>query len=176
MAKTSRFRAEGDVLTPEKLLQHSPHLRHSFLHLALVPILALAALHSPAASAVFATPGEFKVDEIGAASYAIPLQVPPGAAGMQPSLTLTYTSHGGNGPLGTGWSLGGLSFIHRCPATITQDGFAGGINFDANDRFCLEGQRLIAVNGAYGAHGTEYRTERESYTRVISYGVSGRSK
>ncbi|RJQ47777.1 MAG: hypothetical protein C4528_04055, partial [Gammaproteobacteria bacterium] len=54
-----------------------------------------------------------------------------------------------------------------------QDGFRGGINYDANDKYCLDGQRLIAVSGAYGANGTEYRTERESFTKIISYGTQG---
>ena len=126
-----------------------------------------------AATAVGATPGSFKVSETGAATYSIPLTVPPGTAGMTPTLSLNYNSQGGNGPLGVGWSLGGLSAISRCPATIVQDGFKGGINYDGNDRYCLDGQRLVAVSGAYGADGTEYRTETEGYTRVVSYGWAG---
>lgn len=140
-------------------------------HFLILPVLA--ALYAPAAGAVFATPAEFKVDEAGAARYTLPIAVPPGTAGMQPSLALNYNSHSTNGLLGMGWSLSGLSAVHRCPATIAQDGFSGTINFDANDRFCIDGQRLIAVIGAYGANSTEYRTERESYTRVISYGSVG---
>jgi len=49
----------------------------------------------------------------------------------------------------------------------------GGVKFDANDRFCLDGQRLVAVNGVYGANGTEYRTEIESFARIISNGTAG---
>ena len=62
---------------------------------------------------------------------------------MAPTLSLNYNSQSGNGPLGVGWSLGGLSAITRCPATYAQDGFKGGINYDGNDRFCLDGQRLV---------------------------------
>src|SRR5215469_1685520 len=36
-------------------------------------------------------------------------------------------------------------------------------------RFCLDGQRLVAVSGEYGADGTEYRTEKETFVKVISY-------
>jgi hypothetical protein len=137
-------------------------------------LLLVAVLH-PALAATVAgsTPGTFKVSETGAATYTIPITVPPGAAGMTPNLALVYNSQGGNGVLGMGWSLSGLSAITRCPATYAQDGFKGGINYDANDRFCLDGQRLVAVSGAYGANGAEYRTETESYTRVISYGTAG---
>jgi len=124
-------------------------------------------------SPVGATPGQFRVTESGAASYNIPIALPPGTAGMQPSLSLDYNSQGGNGLLGVGWSLGGLTAISRCPQTQAQDGVRGSVNYDSNDRYCMEGQRLIAISGAYGASGTEYRTEIESYNRVISYGTAG---
>src|SRR5438477_354323 len=52
-------------------------------------------------------------------------------------------------------------------------GFGGGVNYDANDRFCIEGQRLVVVSGTYGANGAEYRTEVESYSRIISHGTAG---
>jgi hypothetical protein len=116
------------------------------------------------------TPGQFQVTETGAASYTIPIQVPPGTAGMEPKLSLVYNSQGGNGLLGVGWSLGGLSAITRCPRTVAQDGVKGGINYNANDRFCLDGQRLIAIGGTYGGANTEYRTERASFAKIVSYG------
>ncbi len=126
-----------------------------------------------ATSPVGATPGQFRVSESGAATYNIPIGLPPGTAGMQPALSLDYNSQGGNGLLGVGWSLNGLSAISRCSQTQAQDGVRGSVNYDANDRFCLDGQRLIVVSGAYGADGAEYRTEIESYSRIISYGAAG---
>jgi hypothetical protein len=119
------------------------------------------------------TPGSFRVTETGAAEYRIPIRVPPGIAGMEPKLALVYNSHGGNGLVGVGWNLEGLSAITRCPKTVAQDGVRGGINYDWNDRYCLDGQRLIPISGSYGADGTEYRTERESFIKVISYGTAG---
>lgn len=120
-----------------------------------------------------ATPVGFNVTETGAATFNIPIEVPPGTAGIAPSLSLNYTSQGGNGLLGMGWSLGGLSAIYRCGRTLIQDGAKDGVNYNANDKYCLDGQRLVAVSGAYGANATEYRTERESFTKVISYGTAG---
>lgn len=49
----------------------------------------------------------------------------------------------------------------------------GSVNFDANDRFCIDGQRLVAISGSYGAPNAEYRTETESYSHIISYGTTG---
>jgi hypothetical protein len=72
------------------------------------------------------TPGEFSVDASGSANYQIPIAVPPGSGGMAPSLSLSYNSNSGNGLLGQGWTLGGLSVITRCPATKVQDGFIDG--------------------------------------------------
>ena len=126
-----------------------------------------------AATTPGATPGSFSVNESGAASYSIPIAIPPGTAGIQPTLSLQYNSQSGNGLLGMGWSLGGLSAITRCPQTQALDGVRGSVNYDANDRLCLDGQRLIVVSGAYGTDGAEYRTEQESFSRVISYGVAG---
>jgi hypothetical protein len=72
-------------------------------------------------------PGEFEVTHGGQASYTIPLQLPPGRNGMQPELALTYNSAGGNGYMGMGWGLSGLSAVQRCPRTIAQDGQAGPV-------------------------------------------------
>lgn len=88
-----------------------------------------------ATASVGAIPAEFEVDEMGGANYTVPIAVPPGTASMQPSLSFNYDSHDANGLLGMGWSLGGLSAISRCPATLAQDNFSGGVNFDTNDRF-----------------------------------------
>jgi hypothetical protein len=37
---------------------------------------------------------------------------------------------------------------------------------DDNDRYCLDGQRLIAISGQNGKSGSEYRTEIETFSRV----------
>ncbi|OOG39665.1 FG-GAP-like repeat-containing protein [Polaromonas sp. A23] len=119
------------------------------------------------------TPGQFSVNESGAATYSIPIQVPPGVAGMQPQLFLEYNSQSGNGLLGMGWSLSGLSAITRCPRTMAQDGVRGGVNYDMNDRFCLDGQRLLLISGTEGVAGAEYRTERESFSKITAHGSAG---
>jgi hypothetical protein len=147
--------------------------RANALIAVLVPlVLSAAATASPPVP--MSLPGTFDVNAHGAATYSIAIDVPPGTAGMAPSLTLNYNSQQRDGMLGMGWTLGGLSQIGRCAQTVVQDGTRGGINYDTNDRFCLDGARLMAINGgSYGADGTEYRTEVDSFSRIISHGTAG---
>ncbi len=137
-----------------------------FLVVAVLPVRA----GSPPAVIV---PGQMNVGPTGAFTYTIPIAVPPGTAGMVPALSLDYSSQNGDGLQGLGWALSGLPSIGRCPRTAAQDSVHGGVNYDANDKFCMEGQRLFAVSGTYGANGTEYRTEVEGFAKIVSYGTAG---
>jgi RHS repeat-associated protein len=113
--------------------------------------------------------GNFSVSDGGGANYSIPITVTPGTAGMEPKLSLTYSSQGGNELLGAGWSLQGLSCISRSTKTIAQDTVSKGISLTSSDTYSLDGERLIPIVGANGANGTEYRTEQNAFSRVISY-------
>ncbi len=125
-----------------------------------------------ASSGTGSTSGQFAVSPVGGAGYRIPIMTAPGSGGFSPVVFLDYDSHSGNGPLGVGWSIDGYSVISRCAQTFEQDGATSalGISLTSQDRFCLDGERLMVVNGAYGAHGSEYRKERDDHTRVIAYG------
>jgi hypothetical protein len=140
---------------------------------ALLAAFFLAATTHPSFSQTMALPGSFSVGASGAATYSVPIAMPPGTAGMAPTLSLQYSSQGSNGIVGVGWSLGGLHTIGRCPRTMTQDGAIGGVNYDGNDRFCLDGQRLVAISGTYGSDGAEYRTEIDGYSKIVSHGTAG---
>ena len=109
----------------------------------------------------------------GQATYSLPIAVSPGRAGLQPSVSLEYRSDSPNGMLGMGWSLGGLSSISRCGKNLNKDGRWGGVRFNADDRFCLDGQRLIAVSGRDGENLTEYRVETNGYSKIVSFGRAG---
>lgn len=118
--------------------------------------------------------GEFAVNNLGAASYTVPLVLSPGTAGMEPKLAIGYSSQSAKGVLGKGFSLQGLSFITRTSASLDQDGFIDGVDFDEHDRFLLDGQRLMVVNSVrYGLNGSEYRTEIDSFSRIVAYGQRG---
>ncbi|WP_444925245.1 RHS repeat-associated core domain-containing protein [Microbulbifer sp. CnH-101-F] len=106
----------------------------------------------------------------GAASYQLPIELPPGRAGMQPEISLSYSSRAGNGVLGKGWSLAAGSQITRCPQTFAQDGQAIPVLYANTDRLCLDGQRLAVISGSYGASGAVYQTEQDTQARVTQYG------
>ncbi len=105
----------------------------------------------------------------GAASYSIPISLPPGRAGMQPNVSLNYSSRSGNSTVGMGWSLSASSSINRCGKTVAQDGINLSVQYNNDDRLCYNGQRLIAVSGNYGVNGTVYHTEIDSFARVTQY-------
>lgn len=122
---------------------------------------------------VGATSGSFNVTPSGAAVYQIPIFTSPGTAGVQPNISIVYNSQGGNGTLGYGWNIAGLSAISRIPKTIYNDGFNGGIELDTTDRFTLNGNRLICTYGKYGTASSQYRTEIESFVKVTAYNTAG---
>jgi hypothetical protein len=85
---------------------------------------------------------------------------------MQPSLALTYASTPAESSLGVGFTIAGLSSISRCDQIPAIDGQRRGVSLDDDDRICLDGARLLAVDGADMQPGTAYRTEVETWRRV----------
>jgi virulence plasmid B protein len=90
--------------------------------LSLLITLVGLAERAPAAELVGATAGELGVSAEGSANYSIEIAVPPGTTGVQPKLSLNYDSQAGNGALGVGFSLGGLSAIMRIAASAIVGG------------------------------------------------------
>ena len=119
---------------------------------------------APGPGIVAATAGEASVGDDGSASYTVPLWVPDGFRGLQPSLALEYNSEAGVGVLGPRWRISGLSSIVRCAKTRALDGVSAPLDFDG-DAFCLDGQRLIRTSGAPNGLG-QFRTERDPYARI----------
>jgi hypothetical protein len=147
-------------------------------HRTFAVFLGAAALltYRPIEAQQIATPVSFAAQSNGNFGGAVPIHLPPGTGGLAPSLAISYSSHSPNGLLGLGFSLQGLSAITRCARTQAQDGSRGSVNYDMNDRYCLDGQRLVPVNGSYSNYGTdgfEYRTELDSFSQIISHGSTG---
>lgn len=121
------------------------------------------------------TGGSFDVNPAGGASYTIPIDVLPGVNGLAPSLSLVYSSNSGPGVAGYGWQIGGLSVISRTGQNYYNDGAARGIELDYNDRYAIDGQRLVLApsTGSWGSDLTTYQTENDGFTRVQSLSSSG---
>jgi hypothetical protein len=141
--------------------------------------LALAAFPLPSWA-------QLAVGPDGQPGYQHPIAVPPGIAGMVPTIALAYGGDG-NGPVGHGWSLTGVSSITRCGANLATDGRVRGVDNTAADKLCLDGQRLIQTdaagapvafpqtNDSAGGSGLlrEFRTEHDSFARIRAYGSGG---
>ena len=112
--------------------------------------------------------GTVDVSALGGATYTIPIQVPDGLGGIQPGVAINYNSQGGNGLLGWCWDLQGVSCITRMGTTLYHDNIMSGMDF-VDDRFALDGQRLICISGNYGGNGSEYRTEIDGMSKIVSY-------
>ncbi len=126
----------------------------------------------PAASVDY-LPASGTVTPSGQFTLSIPIDTPP-ARGMGPSLAFSYAGTG-DGLLGVGWSLGGLSAITRCRKTIAGSGVTAGIRYLASDQLCLDEQPLVVVDKLYSDGCKEYRTERDGFARIVGCGqtVSG---
>jgi len=124
-------------------------------------------------SVVGSLPGKLNVSPNGTANYSVPITVPDGTAKMTPKLSISYNSGNRNNLLGQGFSLQGLTMITRCPSNVAENGKVHGVDYTNEDRFCLNGEQLVAVKGAYGADQTEYRTYHDTQTKIISYGHAG---
>ncbi|MGY5778531.1 FG-GAP-like repeat-containing protein [Rhizobium sp. LEGMi135b] len=129
------------------------------------------------AAAQSSVPGTMKekthVDQNGAFNLAVPIELPPGINNAQPKIDITYNSHQLSGIVGVGWSLSGLPTIERTKRIAAIDGVNGTVSYDSNDRFALQGQRLIVTNGNYGADSSVYRTEVESWQIATASGTAG---
>jgi RHS repeat-associated protein len=134
---------------------------------------SMLSLNTTLPTAVGRTVGSHEISEMGVATYAIPIWTPPGVRGIEPHLALVYGSGTPDSLLGPGWSLSGLSSITRCPRTWVQDGTPGAVALALSDKFCLDGNRLRSTGGTYGAPGSTYQTEIETFSRVTAQGVAG---
>ncbi len=117
--------------------------------------------------------GAFTVSQNGSAIYDIPISVPPGTNGVQPVLSLQYDSARGNGLLGVGWTLSGIPAIQRCSKLNNGIMIRPAIKDTYDDAFCIDDQELKLVAGDYGHADSEYRTEIESFNKIIAVGALG---
>lgn len=107
--------------------------------------------------------------------YSIPIRVPV-YRGIEPKLSLTYSSQAGNGDLGVGWQLlGAESVIEKKSPRM------GAFQNASNDVYTLDGVELLpctsvstglspscdTARAAYGSSANYYATKIESYKRIL---------
>lgn len=90
------------------------------------------------------------VDPSGAASVTVPIWMPTGRNGVRPELALSYSSKAGDGLLGLGFSMSGLSSIERCWKRPAVDGAYS--RTVTEDEYCLNGTRLLRVPNTLKFH------------------------
>ncbi|MCG8687715.1 MAG: hypothetical protein MI892_22755, partial [Desulfobacterales bacterium] len=96
------------------------------------------------------------INNYGTVSLSYSIDVPGGRSGVQPAVAISYSSSGGDGLCGIGWSLStGLGVISR----TTQN---GPLYYDSRDTFTFNGKRLIKVAGPADSEDGTYRMEIES--------------
>src|SRR5262245_26744098 len=92
----------------------------------------------------------------------VAIAVPP-FHGLEPSLGLTYGSGAGNGFVGVGWRLSGLSAIERASVRF------GTPRYDNSDVFVWDGAELVDCTGITSpscSTGGTHTTHDESYVRI----------
>ncbi len=125
-------------------------------------------------SIVGTIPGSIDVSGSGATVYSVPISCPAGLNGMQPQLAITYNSQADMGIVGYKASLSGLSSITRSAHNPYFDGDYHAISFDGNDRFDLDGGRLLVNNDkTYNSADANYSKEIEDYSNIIPKGTYG---
>ena len=110
--------------------------------------------------------GTAAVSPTGAASYSIAIDAPKGVGDLMPSIGIAYNSQAGNGVVGFGCNITGLSAITRGMKTIAHDNSVKGISYDNNCALYLDGKRLLLKSGTEGTDGCIYAPEGEPLTNV----------
>ncbi|WP_299589243.1 RHS repeat-associated core domain-containing protein [uncultured Microbulbifer sp.] len=112
------------------------------------------------------------VSATGNAIINVPLQPAPGVNGLQPNLSLHYTSARfqkrmtqalPEDTLGYGWRLGGLSSIRRC---VVNRPNSDRVQLTDADSLCLNGEPLVLASGTHWQAGAQYRTLRDSFRLI----------
>jgi len=103
--------------------------------------------------------GSHSIDNSGAFNYTIPIIVPSGSNGFEPSIAINYSSNAAMGIMGNGWNLIGLSSVNRTSKNEYYDGVSQAVQLNNTDPFAIDGQRLI-LDGSF------YKTESETFERL----------
>ena len=99
-----------------------------------------------------------KASNMGDASFSFELAVPAGRRGMQPQISLSYSSGGGNGIMGKGFDV-------SYGSSITTDTRFGLPNYDTHDTYMLDGI-LLEEKTRKGDEITYKPLKETSFSRI----------
>lgn len=144
--------------------------RYTYFYLTYVWVIALFFLYTQTLYAQMpgSIPGTLSATGTGTASYTIPIEC-PAAPGVQPEISLVYSSQGGKGIAGWGWSITGLPSITRTPQTTYFDNVTANkdITWTKTDPLLYNGQRLILDPDSTNV----YRLEGDPGVLVKAYSI-----
>ncbi|PDS22572.1 RHS repeat-associated core domain-containing protein [Flavobacterium branchiophilum] len=112
------------------------------------------------------TQGKLEISNSGQATFTLPVAMPPSIKDVGPIINLVYVSGQNGGIAGQGWNISNISSISRMSTRQDIDGYRDGVDFDADDKLSLDGQRLLVKTGNYWLDGSTYETEVQSNTKV----------
>ncbi len=113
-------------------------------------------------------PYNVSVNKFGQLSSQIELKTLTSGNGFSPNLSLIYYSSNQKvGYLGYGWTVSGLSQIHRCPDSLYYDGKSGPIDYSNNGKFCLDGKRLVPSDDPVESGAKVYRLASDNFTKIV---------
>lgn len=110
--------------------------------------------------------GTVDVTETGSANYVIPIEVPKGVAGLEPTVSINYNSQFANGLMGYGWNIAAFSAISRCGKSYYYDNVTEAPQLSSSDNLMLDGQRLLLISGQNLVNGAKYRMEYDPFTEI----------
>jgi Salmonella virulence plasmid 65kDa B protein len=108
--------------------------------------------------------GTNSVSLTGGANYSIPISIPSGTKGVEPSINLDYNSQGGNGLMGMGWNFGAISSISAINANY----------YNSTEPAPISKVELYALNGntlVREGNSNVFYTQSESFAKVTMISV-----
>ena len=104
----------------------------------------------------------------GTGNLSVPIVIPPGRGGVQPDLTLVYSTGNGNGPFGLGWSL-------NVPGVSRDTSKRLPIYDDTQDIFLISGAEQLVPMSSPSTGATVYRPRTEGIFSRITHIESGQT-
>jgi Salmonella virulence plasmid 65kDa B protein len=98
----------------------------------------------------------------GTGNLSVPIAIPAGRAGVQPELTLVYSTGQGNGVFGLGWSL-------SVPGVSRDTAKSVPVYDDEQDLFLLSGSEQLVPVSSPSPGATRYRPRTEGLFARITH-------